>query len=96
MATAEGSINESNGRTILDIEISGLTTLFLIFYAFLFFIYFGGIVYFMFKNHEVVYYAPVLIAQGIVMAAFPYIIMRRSVERLKYDLEREFFYLTKK
>ncbi|HMK06721.1 MAG TPA: hypothetical protein VK476_04270 [Flavobacterium sp.] len=96
MAAAEGIISENNGRTRVDIEVSGLTPLFLAFYAFLFFVYFGGIAYFMFKYHEVVYSAPILIAQGIVMAAFPYIIMRRSVHRLKYDLDREFFYLTKK
>ena len=96
MATAEGNIRESNGWTRLDVKISGLTPLFLAFYYFLFFVYFGGIFYLMFKNHQVIFSAPVLIAQGIVMAAFPYIIMRRSVERLRYDLEREFFYLTKK
>lgn len=39
---------------------------------------------------------PFLFFHAILMFGIPYFIMRRSTQRLKHELEREFYYMTKK
>lgn len=46
----------------------------------------GGMEFFIF---------PFIIVHAIFMLGFPYLMMRRSVSKMKYELEREFFYMTK-
>lgn len=89
MALAKGKISEKENRTHIDVVVSGLTPLFNMFYLFLLVVYFGGIAYFIFVNSDVAYGLPVLIAQGFVMALFPYVIMRRSVRMMAEDLKQD-------
>jgi len=89
MAVAKGKIKDIDGGkgTQIEVVVSGLTPFFNFFYLFLLVVYFGGIGYFIFVNRDVAYGLPVLIAQGIIMALFPYVIMRRSVRMMVEDLK---------
>jgi preprotein translocase subunit YajC len=39
---------------------------------------------------------PFIFIHAVFMFGIPYFMMRRSARKMKHDLEREFFYLTKK
>ncbi len=97
MATASGTISESEGNLQIETEISGFNNFILMFYIFL--IVFYSILIFNvwnFDNNSDFFPTSLLIFHGTLMFSIPYFMMRRSVKRLKYELEREFFYLTKK
>jgi hypothetical protein len=89
MSVAKGKISDINGGqgTRVNVVVSGLTPFFNFFYLFLLVVYFGGIAYFIFVNRAVAWGLPVLIAQGFIMALFPYVIMRRSVRMMVADLK---------
>jgi hypothetical protein len=40
-------------------------------------------------------FIPFIVFHATVMMGMPYLFMRRSVKKLKYDLEREFYFLTR-
>src|SRR6476660_723068 len=97
LATANGSFSERNGKLVVETEIKGLYGFMIPFYLFLIIFYF--ILFFSMyngKNNNGVFLVPFLVIHGIFMFAIPYFITRRSVKRLKYELERELYYLTKK
>ncbi len=39
---------------------------------------------------------PFIVLHGAFMLGLPYFLMRKSVSKMKYELEREFYFLTKK
>jgi cytochrome c biogenesis protein CcdA len=39
---------------------------------------------------------PFILIHALIMFGIPYLMMRRSVSRMKYDLERDLFFMTKK
>jgi hypothetical protein len=95
-AVANGTFTESNGELRIDTEINGFNNFFVVFYVFLIIVY--SILIFGFTvsdNNEGFIAIPLILLHGTFMSGLPYLMMRRSVKRLKYDLEREFFYLTK-
>jgi hypothetical protein len=95
-AIANGTFAEINGNLIIETEINGSNNFLVIFYIFL--ILFYAIFFFLFltgESKESFIAIPFILLHGTIMFALPYLIMRRSVKRLKYELEREFFYLTK-
>lgn len=97
-AVANGTFEENNGQLTIDTEINGFNNFFIVFYVFL--IIFYSIFIFGFassdKNGSGEFVAiPFILLHGTFMFGLPYFMMRRSVKRLKYELEREFFYLTK-
>ena len=95
-AVANGTFDEHRGVLTIETEISGLTGFFIPFYiiALIFYsTFFWGAAH---ANAGQFFILPFLILQAILMFGIPYFIVRRSVKRLKYELEREFFYLTKK
>ncbi|MBS1572732.1 MAG: hypothetical protein JST62_10085 [Bacteroidetes bacterium] len=96
-AVANGTFIENNGQLTVETEINGFNNFFILFYVAL--ILFYSIAFFgpSFNSVNGDYFAiPFLLLHGTFMFALPYFMMRRSVKRLKYELEREFFYLTKK
>ena len=96
LAVATGSFKENNGQLIIETEISGFNNFFLVFYFFLLIFY--SVFMFGFlrdgRNTDLIA-IPFLLLHATFMFAIPYFMMRRSVKRLKYELDREFFYLTK-
>lgn len=96
MAVANGTLTENNGKLTVETEINGFNNFFIIFYVFLIIFYSLFIFSFSSSDNNVEFFAiPFLLLHGTLMFSMPYFMMRRSVKRLKYELEREFFYLTK-
>lgn len=101
MTVAYGSFIEHNETTKINVEIIGYDTFMKIFYCFqmifwaiiLFSMLISGINH----NLEVGSALAVVFLFGmiVIMIIGPYFMMRRSMERMKYDLERELLYLTK-
>lgn len=95
--TANGTFKESNNQLTIETELNGFNNFFYIFYGFLILFYSIFIFSLLVNDNNIGFIAiPFLLLHGAFMFALPYFIIRRSVKRLKYDLEREFFYLTKK
>jgi pilus assembly protein TadC len=95
-AVANGTFLEHEGKLIVETEISGLTNYLIFFYGFLIVIYSIFILSFLLTGNKEGFFAlPFILLHAAFMFLVPYFLIRRSVKRLKYDLEREFFYLTK-
>ena len=95
-SVANGIFEEKDGNLIVETEINGFNNYFLFFYAFLIIFY----TIFIFgvsssEKNDALIAIPFLVIHGTFMFSIPYFIMKRSVKRMKYELEREFFYLTK-
>lgn len=91
LAFAEGTFNENNGQLTIEAEINGFSSRFILLYTVVFLFTFVPAI---FTNSGIGILMSLLF--GIGMLFVLYLIMRTFMERLKYDLEREFFYLTKK
>lgn len=95
-AVASGTFAENKGQLIIEAEVNGFKHFFIFFYIFLIIIYSVFIFGFLgTKNKENFVAIPFILVHATFMFVLPYFMMRRSVARLKYELEREFFYLTK-
>lgn len=100
-AVAEGTMAEKDGKLILETEIKGFHSSMKFFYIFLFVIYFifvaGFILASLFntKPETPFFLFPFLFIHALFMLGIPYFIMRRSVSRMKYELERDFHFWTK-
>ena len=96
MAIASGVFTENNGQLTIDTEINGFNNFMIFFYGILvvFYSIFIGVAYLDKKTGFFV--LAFILIHGALMFSIPYFMMRRSIKRLMYDLEREFFYLTKK
>ena len=99
MAVANGTYYEKDNKLIIDTEINGFHGMMIPFYIFCIVIYGVFIVGFLLADKiggNVTGFAfPFIIFHAAFMMGIPYFIMRRSTKRLKHELEREFFYLTK-
>ncbi len=95
-AIATGSIIDEDGQLTINTEIKGFNNFMIIFYIFLiiFYVFFIGVMFFSSDKREWIF-LPFIFMHGAFMALIPYFVLRRSVKRMKYDLERELFYLTK-
>ena len=96
IAVATGSFSEENENLKIETEINGFNRFFIPFYIILiifYSIFFLGLS--KSNTNSVFFVFPFLILHASIMFGIPYLMMRRSVKRLKYELEREFYYLTK-
>jgi hypothetical protein len=97
-ATAEGSFRQKDNLLVIESSIVGFQQFYVVFIAFLFLFYVGVIISVIFSDTPGAmrwFIIPFFIFHSALMFGVPYLIMRRGVSRLKYDLEREFYYLTK-
>lgn len=101
MAVAHGSFTEQKDSTKIEIEIIGYDNFMKIFYCFQI-VFWSIFLYFtlksdtIFENKNSEFGLLVMPLFGLIFLISPYFMMRRSMKRLKYDLERELFYLTRK
>ena len=96
IAVATGTFDEKGGQLTVETEINGFSDFYIVFYAFLIIIY--SILIIAFSTGLAgggFSFLPFIIIHGTLMFCLPYFMMKRSVRNLKYELEREFFYLTK-
>ena len=97
IAVATGKIKEENGELIIETEINGFNNIMIFFFGFILLVYIGIITSAVFSDENSDFpIFPFFLLHGTFMTLIPYFIMRRSVKKMKYELEREFFYLTKK
>jgi len=98
-AVAKGKFKSNEENIIVETEINGFSGMMIPFYLFLILFYLGfvGMIFFAGEtgNDEVLMAFPFLIIHAVFMLGIPYFMMRRGVKRMKYELERDFFYLTK-
>lgn len=96
IAVANGTVIEKNGELIIDTQINAFNNFFIAFYIFLIIFYSIFFSVFLFSDMNTSFIAiPFLLFHATLMFGLPYFMMRRSVKKLKYELERDFFYLTK-
>lgn len=95
MAIAYGEFIEREGQLIIETEIRGFLNFFKflipVFLAFYFFIFFLIIT----SKDTPLFVVAFLCFHMTIMFLIPFFISRRSVKKLKYELEREFYFLTK-
>ena len=101
-ATAIGTYEQKSDRLIIHTEINGFQGIMIPFYLFALVFYSIALVAIPFvsdMNGNTMphfFVIPFILLHAAFMLGIPYLMMRRSTKRLKYDLEREFYYLTKK
>ncbi len=98
-AIAKGNYRQKGERLIIKTEINGFIGMMIPFYIILILFYSISIlVIFMSDNmnsNEAIF-ASFIFFHAIIMFGIPYFVMRRSTQRLKHELERELYYMTKK
>ena len=99
-AIANGTYYQKDNTLVIEAEINGFRKIFIFYYLFLIIFYLFFITGFTFFNtdqsgHINLFSTLFIFLHGLFMLSLPYFLMRRSVKRLKRELEREFFYLTK-
>ncbi|MGH2666998.1 hypothetical protein [Flavobacterium sp.] len=100
-AVAEGTMKEKEGKLVLETDIKGFHSSMKFFYVFLFVIYLVFlttiILTFLFNEEAEapLFIFPIFFIHALLMLGIPYFIMRRSVSRMKYELERDFHFWTK-
>jgi hypothetical protein len=98
---ASGDLRENGESLIINTKIKGWSNYMFFFYSFLSIFYlifivgsFAGIFS---EDSQFPIFVPIFILiHAVFMFGIPYFIMRRSVKRLKEDLEREFHYIISK
>ncbi len=99
-AVAQGGYRQKENVLVIEAEINGFSGMMIPFYIFTTAIYLILIAAFLFADNiqgdGAVFAFPFIIIHAAFMLGIPYFMMRRSTARMKHDLEREFFYLTKK
>lgn len=96
IAIATGNFVEQDGSLKIKTVINGSTKVFIPFYIILiifYSIFFVAIS--ISKDNDSSWAIPFLLLHASFMFGIPYFMMRRGVKRLKREIEREFFYLTK-
>ncbi|OHX65424.1 hypothetical protein [Flammeovirga pacifica] len=99
MAVANWTYSQKEGKLIINTEINGFHGMVIPFYIFCIIIY-GAFIVGLLSADKIGGNAPGLALPFIIihvafMMGIPYFIMRRGTKRLKHELAREFFYLTK-
>lgn len=97
---AKGVLNQKGDVLFIKTEINAFKGIMIIFFIVIILIYLIiGITLFTTDNSDdfPTYAAlPFLLIHASFMLGIPYLLLRRSVKRFKYDFERELYYLTKK
>jgi hypothetical protein len=98
-AIASGSYKQKGESLIIDAEINGFSGIMVPFYLFtiVFYVMFISAFFLADKieGNGAGFALPFIIIHAAFMFGIPYFMMRRSVTRMKRELEREFYYMTK-
>ena len=99
VALAKGTYEQKEGSLLITTEVNGFSMMMIPFYLFALFFYLIFLVSFLFSDgwmgNDTVFIVPFMLIHAAFMLGMPYFMMRRSTKRLAYELEREFFYMTK-
>jgi hypothetical protein len=97
ISVAKGTLSEQNGQLTIETEINGFN-IFLAFFMVLMLIFFSVIFIVTLtnpRNNNGLFECIFLIIPFSIMFLLPYMLLRSSVKKMKRELEREFFFLTK-
>ncbi len=96
-AVAMGKFHQNDDVLSVETEISGFTHWMTFFLVIILLFYVTSAVTIFSSNEQsddiLGFVLPALLVHGLFMIGIPYFLARRSVKRLKYDLERELYYL---
>lgn len=101
MAVATGNFQQKNQNLIISTEINGFSGLMIPFYIVItiFYLIFIAVLTLASFSEEAdstfAFAIPFILLHASFMFGIPYLMMRRSTTRMKHELEREFFYMTK-
>ena len=97
---AKGTIIQNDSKLIIDTEINAFQGQMMFMLIFLIVFYLIFIIAFYtadrINGNSPVIAFPFILIHALFMFGIPYLMMRRSVSRMKYDLERDLFFMTKK
>ncbi|MGS2726035.1 hypothetical protein ACU8DI_05460 [Psychroserpens sp. BH13MA-6] len=99
MAIATGRFRQASDTLMIEMEISGFNTglkLFYIMISIFYVLFLLGFLVSVGTDDAPLFLAPFILLHAAFMFGIPFLIMRRSVKRLKYDLEREFHFIATK
>jgi hypothetical protein len=101
MAVASGKYEQKGETLTIETEINGFNTMMILFYVFCILIYSVLLIGFLTAdeiggNMPRILALPFLLFHAALVMGIPYLMLRRSTQRLKRELEREFYYVTKK
>jgi hypothetical protein len=94
LTKAKGNISGEPNKTVIHTEINGFNIIMVL--PLILMIVFFSTSMMITQSDEILILAPILITFFILFTILIYFFVRRNVEKFKYDLERELFYLTKK
>jgi hypothetical protein len=98
LAVAEGSFRQKENLLVVEATIRGFQRIFIPFLFFTAFIYVACIISVIVSDtpgNMGWFFIPFIFIHAAMMLGIPYYIMRRGVSRMKYELERDFYYITK-
>ena len=96
LAIASGTMIEKDGQLIIETEINGFPSLIIPYCILIVFFSIPSIAFLISEYKFDFFHFSIILIFAITMFFLLYRNVRGSVKRLKYELEREFFYLTKK
>lgn len=94
LAIAEGNIRHNGNQLKIDAKIKAFSG-FLIFFLVFLLIFYSVFLTNMISSGGTLFMFPFIIIHGLLMIGIPYFILRRSVKQMKYDLEREFYFMSR-
>jgi hypothetical protein len=94
LATAKGRFVENTEKLILQIEINAFKKRMILFLGFILFFYTIFLISMLFSDAGgfSFFLIPFLMLHASLMIGIPYFVLRRSVKRMVYDMERDFHY----
>jgi hypothetical protein len=98
IAVAEGSFRQRENLLIIESTIKGFRSAFIPFLGLVLLGYIGLIVSVISSDtpgNTDWFFVPFIVIHAAIMLGIPYFVMRRGVARMKYELERVLFYMTK-
>lgn len=98
LSVAQGTYKQKENMLIIETEINGFNKMMIPFYIIVLVFYSIFISSFIFLDNsefDTLFFIPFIPIHAAFMFGIPYIMMRRSTRRMKHELEREFYYLTK-
>ncbi|MBT1712171.1 hypothetical protein KK062_28275 [Fulvivirgaceae bacterium PWU5] len=98
LAVAEGSFTQKDNILVVEATIRGFRRIFIPFFLFIACCYVAFIISFIVSDtsgNMGWFFIPFIFIHATLMLGIPYYIMRRGVSRMKYELERDFYYITR-
>jgi hypothetical protein len=98
LAVAEGSFRQKENLLVIQSTINGFHPFFIPFTALLLIIYIVAIVSVIFSDNlgnMGWFFVPFFFIHSLLMLGIPYYMMRKGVSRMMYELDRDFYYMTK-